>query len=251
MPSVRRSREGDGSPSMRPRPSSSAEATPHASTPTPLTAARAAARRSPSSDSARRASRFHRTPSGRCTGRFGKRWTTSSDTRSPSSRPMTTRPLSAPRSIAANAFSGKVEHLLEPLEAGVRPLPARQLEERRHLRLPPGVHFPGVHRGEGCLEVIAFQVPHQQPVVPEEERVVAPARLAKRLQHLRPHLAVPRAVLVQAARAYAEQEADTFHVRLSFPDQSKVTSCNRRRRREHRAPAASPPNRLSRSMSVR
>src|SRR5918992_1509847 len=236
---------------MRPCPSSSASSTPHASTPTPLNSVRAAARRSASSDSANSASRFHRTPSGRCTGRFGKRWTTSSDTRSPSSRPMTTRPLSAPRSIAANAFSGKVEHLLEPLETSVRPLPARQLEERRHLRLPPGVHVPGVHRGEGCLEVIAFQVPHQQPVVPEEQRVVAPARLAKRLQHLRPHLAVPRAVLIQAARAYAEQEADTFHVRLSFSDQSKVTSCKLAEAARAHALAASPPHRLSRSMSVR
>ena len=107
----------------------------------------ARAARRPSSASANRCRRFQRSPSGSVTGRLGKRWTSSSSTR-PSvqvARPARGRSW-RPRSIAAYAGSGKVEDLLQALQAGVRPLAGRQREELGHLRLPAGVDVGRLHR---------------------------------------------------------------------------------------------------------
>lgn len=49
-----------------------------------------------------------------CTGSFGKRWISSRTTRSPSKRPKSARPLSAPRSIARNVASSVTVTLLRP-----------------------------------------------------------------------------------------------------------------------------------------
>jgi len=59
--------------------------------------------RKPSSVSANSPRMFQCRPSGRRTARLAKRWITSSETVSCSTRPRTTRPLSAPRSTAAEA----------------------------------------------------------------------------------------------------------------------------------------------------
>src|SRR3954447_2778746 len=169
----------------------------------------AAACRSPSSASPNSASRFHRKPSGSRTGRFSNRCTTSSATRSPSNRPRTTRPLSAPRSMAAKSV--KVEDLGQPREAGVGPVAGRQLEELRHLRLPARVDVGLLHPALRGGEVVGLEVAHEQPVVAQEQRVVAPAGLPQGVEHLGPDGPVPRAVLVQPVRPDAQQEAHTLH----------------------------------------
>src|SRR5918994_5767523 len=87
------------------------------------------------------------------------------------------RPLSARRSLAAKAASGKVEDLLEALESGVRALGSGKLEELSHLGLPAGVHVARCHCLERRLEVVALQVPDQEAVFAEKQRVVAPPRL--------------------------------------------------------------------------
>src|SRR3954463_7611877 len=132
----------------------------------PSSAPPRAARPSPSSVSVNRASRFQRSPSGSRTGRLAKRCTTSTSTRAPSKRPRTTRPLSAPRSIAAKSV--KVEDLGQPHEAGVRPLPGRKLEELRHLRLPARVDVRLLHRALRGPEVVGLDVADEQPVVAQE-----------------------------------------------------------------------------------
>src|SRR6188768_586546 len=88
--------------------------------------------------SVNRCRRFQRSPSGSRTGRFAKRWHGSSVITAPSNRPQTTRPLEAPKSIAA--YSVKVKHLFNALELELL------LEERRHLRLPACVHVSLLHR---------------------------------------------------------------------------------------------------------
>src|SRR3954452_10061820 len=86
--------------------------------------------------SVKRCRRFQRSPSGSRTGRLAKRWHGSSVITAPSKLPHTTRPLEAPKSIAANCTGGaaaprdpsalvKVEHLLHTLELEL------SLEERR------------------------------------------------------------------------------------------------------------------------
>src|SRR4051812_11303417 len=119
--------------------------------------------------SVNRCSRFQRSPSGSRTGRFTNRWHSSSAIVAPSKRPQTTRPLEAPRSIAA--YSVKVEHLLHPLEIELSG------KERRHLRLPACVHLSLLHRPLGGLEILGLEVADQPAVRPQEQRVVAPISL--------------------------------------------------------------------------
>src|SRR3954454_11177149 len=141
--------------------------------------------------SVKRCSRFQRSPSGSRTGRFANRWHGSSDITEPSKRPQTTRPLEAPKSIAANCTGGaaappdppasvKMEDLLEALER------ERLGEERRHLRLPARIDVRGVHGRGRRVEVLRLEVADQQAVPAQEERVVAPARRAQRVEHLGP-----------------------------------------------------------------
>src|SRR4051812_40908235 len=175
----------------------------------PASGVSAAARRSPASASPNSASRFHRKPSGSRTGRFSNRGTTSSATRSPSRRPRTTRPLSAPRSMAAKSV--KVEDLRQALQAGVRPLPGRKLEELRHLRLPARVDVGRLHPALRGGEVVGLEVADEQPVVAWEQRVVAPAGPTQPIAHLRPHRLVALAVLLEPVGPDPQQEADALH----------------------------------------
>src|SRR3954447_12668221 len=163
------------------------------------------ARRSPASVSVNRCKRFQRSPSGSRTGRFSNRCTSSSPTRSPCRLPVTTRPLVAPRSTAP--YLGKVEDLLEAHQALVGAL----AEERRHLLLPAVVDVGRRHRALRRLEVLRLDVADQQPVVAQEQRVVAPARRAQGLLHLRPYIAVALLVLVEPLRVDLQQEADALH----------------------------------------
>src|SRR6185437_6212066 len=156
-----------------------------------------------STASVNRCSRFQRSPSGSRTGRFGKRCSSSSVTRPPSRRPSTTRPLDAPRSIAA--YSVKVEDLLQPVEG------QRSLEERGHLGLPARVDLRRFHRALCRLEVLGLAVADQHAVLAQEERVVGPAGLAERREHLGPDGPMTLAVLAETIRAHPELEADTFH----------------------------------------
>src|SRR5262245_42278519 len=157
---------------------------------------RSAAAPRPSSAPAKSSGRLQWRPSGRRTGRFGKRCTSSSSTRSPTRRPAITRPLDAPRSMAAwTGGSLKVEHLAEPAQSGVRPIAGGEVEERRHLRLPSGVDACLVHAPQGGREVVRLEVADKGAVVGEEERVVAPARVAQCLQHLWPDGPMALAVL--------------------------------------------------------
>src|SRR3954465_208916 len=172
----------------------------------PRSSVSAAARRSPSSASVNRASRFQRSPSGSRTGRLAKRCTTSTSTRAPSKRPRTTRPLSAPRSIAAKSV--KVEDLGKAHEAGVRPGARRKLEELGHVRLPARVDVGRLHAALRGREVLGLEIADQQAVVAQEQRVVAPARRAQRVAHLRPDRLVARAVLVEPVRTDMQEEAD-------------------------------------------
>src|SRR4051794_30321802 len=168
----------------------------------PASSALSAAFAKPVSASPNSASRFQRSPSGSCTGRLAKRWTSSSSTRPSASRPSTTRPLSAPRSTAA--YSRKMEDLLEALQLTFG-------EVLRHVRLPAGVDVARVHRRHRALEALGLEVADEQPVLAQEQRVVRPARLAQRVQHLRPDLAVAGLVLVQPLGPDAQQEAGALH----------------------------------------
>jgi hypothetical protein len=93
-----------------------------------------------------------------------------------------------------------VEDLLQEQEPLVRP--ALQVdEEGRHLRLPAGVHGGRRHTG----------LRRQQVVAAQEQRIVAPARVAQRGEHLGPHGPVPILALVQPLGPHLELEAVARH----------------------------------------
>jgi hypothetical protein len=96
----------------------------------------------------------------------------------------------------------------------VRVRPDR-LEELRHLGLPAGVDVRRLHAGESGLEVLGLQVADEQAVIVEEQRVVAPAGGAERRQHVRPHLAVARLVLIETVRPHPQKEAHALHYATS------------------------------------
>src|SRR6478672_8753234 len=81
----------------------------------------------------------------------------------------------------------EVEDLLQLEEAGVWGGAAEVFEQVAHLGLPERVDLPRLHAGHGSVEVIGLEVPDEETVLPQEERVVAPAVLLQRVQHLRPH----------------------------------------------------------------
>src|SRR6185437_10305530 len=116
------------------------------------------------------------------------------------------------RASSRGLFSVEVEDLFDPGEGLVRR--AAGHEEPGHLGLPAAVDAGRRHRGERGLVVAGFQVADEQAVTGEEDRVVAPAGLAQRGQHLRPHFAVPLAVLVQPVRPDPREEADALHSKL-------------------------------------
>ena len=78
-----------------------------------------------------------------------------------------------------------------------RPVAIKRKKKRRHFPLPALVYVPPLHFGERLLEVRSFQVSYQQPVRTEEQGIVALAGFTQRLDHLRPHLAMPRFILFQ------------------------------------------------------
>jgi hypothetical protein len=104
-----------------------------------------------------------------------------------------------------------VEDLLEEQEPLVGSPPGQPGEERGHLRLPPGVDLGGGHAGLRRGEVVRLDVADEQAVVAQEERVVAPAGVAQRGQHVRPHRAVPLDVLGHPLRPDLELEAVAGH----------------------------------------
>src|ERR1700678_2885694 len=84
-------------------------------------------------------------------------------------------------------------------------------EELRHFGLPALVDLGlrhGVARG---LVILGLQVANQEPVIGQEQRVVAPPSLAQRVPHLRPDVLVPYAVFGQPIGPAGSEETDAFH----------------------------------------
>jgi hypothetical protein len=66
--------------------------------------------------------------------------------------------------------------------------------------------------------VVGFVVADQQPVFTKKKGIVAPSCILNGLQHLWPHLLVPRNVLVDQVGVDLQLEANSH--RISLPDRS-------------------------------
>lgn len=80
-----------------------------------------------------------------------------------------------------------------------------------NLSLPPGVDVRGGHGVDGRVEILGLEVPDDESVVRDEQRVVPPARFAERGEHLRPDVLVAGHVLVAKLGLDPQQEADAVH----------------------------------------
>src|SRR6266511_5787537 len=89
--------------------------------------------------------------------------------------------------VVPGPFSWQVEDLHQGPHALVGALALQLVEQVSHLGLPALVHRRAVHRRARRGEVLALEVADQQPVLPQEQRVVAPARRPQGVAHLRPH----------------------------------------------------------------
>src|SRR5207237_573936 len=69
----------------------------------------------------------------------------------------------------------------------------------------------GGHRPLSLGEVVGLDVPDEQAVLPREQRVIAPAGVPQRAQHVRPDRGVPPPVLAEQFGPHLEQEAVTRH----------------------------------------
>src|SRR5665811_1061508 len=211
MPAVRASRWWTGLPRSRPRSSRRPKSTPQVSTPTEATGPPAAARRRPAVTSPKRRRKSQWSVPASVTGTFAKRWTSWRARRPPSNVPTTARPLSAPRSTATrrSGESVKAEHLLEASVEARRRVRAG-VDEGRHVRLPAGVDRRRVHHGPEAAEIVDFEAA-EQVLVSLVDRIVAAARRAQRVEHLRPHCGVTPPVLGLRPGQELHREGDTFH----------------------------------------
>ena len=131
--------------------------------------------------------------------------------RPPSKVPTTTRPLSAPRSMATrrSGESVKAEHLLEASVEARRRVRAG-IDEGRHVCLPAGIDRGRVHHGPEAVEIVDLEAA-EQVLVSLVDRIVAAARRAQRVEHLRPDRGVAPPVLGLRPGQELHRESHAFH----------------------------------------
>jgi hypothetical protein len=103
-----------------------------------------------------------------------------------------------------------MEDFFQQFQLAIGRPPLRVFEKTSHLGLPAIVNLSYSHASESLIEVRCFEVSNEQPVFPQEQRVVAPTGLTQGLEHLRPHYLVPRLVLLHPFGLYSKLEADTL-----------------------------------------
>ena len=103
---------------------------------------------------------------------------------------------------------GKREHRL------IRPLSFQLLKERRHLALPFFVDGFFRHSIKTLLKVVTLQIPNQQSILAQKQRIIPPSRTAQRIEHLRPDVLVATLVFLETIGLHFEQKTDARH-RLS------------------------------------
>ncbi len=75
-------------------------------------------------------------------------------------------------------------------------------EERRHLRLPSRIYGVLLHIFEAAMKIVGFKIADQQTIVSQKERVITPAGLTKRIQHLWPDRSMMRFIFVELFGLY-------------------------------------------------
>lgn len=103
-----------------------------------------------------------------------------------------------------------MEDLFQQFHLAVSGPPLRVFEKTFHLRLPAIVNLSQSHARKSLIEAGCLEISNEQPVFPQEQRVVAPTGLTQSIEHLRPHGLVPCLVLVDPVFLYSKLEANTL-----------------------------------------
>src|SRR5690349_9347068 len=117
-----------------------------------------------------------------------------------------------------------MEHLFERFHRAVGQDASGLDKKTSHLLLPTIIDLAAGHAGLRPFKVLRFEVPDQQSIWTQEQRVVFPSRLAQRREHFRPHAAVAGLVFLEPLRFYLQNEANTLHAvpsRLVKPESNK------------------------------
>ena len=93
-----------------------------------------------------------------------------------------------------------MKHLFERLHSPIGQDTSRLHKKASHLSLPTFIDLAASHTRACPFKVFGFEVPDQQSVRTQKQRVVVPSRLAQSREHLRPHAAVAGFVFLQPFR---------------------------------------------------
>src|ERR1051325_7726174 len=104
-----------------------------------------------------------------------------------------------------------MENLFEWFHRAIGQDASRLDKKASHLFLPTIIDLAAGHAGSSPFKVLRFEVPDQQSIWTQEQRVVVPSRLAQGRQHFRPHAALPGLVFLEPLRFYLQNEANTLH----------------------------------------
>jgi len=104
-----------------------------------------------------------------------------------------------------------MEDLFERFHRAIGQDTSRLDKKASHFSLPTFIDLAASHAGTSPFKVLRFEVPDQQSIWTQEQRVVVPSCLAQSRQHLWPNVAVAGLVFIQPFRFYLQNEANTFH----------------------------------------
>jgi hypothetical protein len=122
------------------------------------------------------------------------------------------------REILKNFFdSTQVKNLFQSKYIVVCSAGLGSFKERPHLSLPPFVYPLFLHVQEGLAKIWSLEITDEQTVLPGKQRVILPARIAKRVHHLRPYLRVALFILIKFLGSDLQQEAHSFHIHILHP----------------------------------
>ena len=101
----------------------------------------------------------------------------------------------------------QMKHLAQHSHGLIGRTAVRAHKELRHLRLPPAIDVCGVHAALCRGQVVGLHIADEEPVVAQEQGVVAPPGFSQRGLHLRPDVPMPLGVLVEAVGPDLQREA--------------------------------------------
>src|SRR5207237_8387966 len=104
-----------------------------------------------------------------------------------------------------------MKHRFERLHSPIGQDTSRLHKKASHLSLPTFIDLAASHTRACPFKVFGFEVPDQQSVRTQKQRVVVPSRLAQSREHRRPHATVAGLVFLTRFLSSLQKEANAIH----------------------------------------